>query len=111
MYDYKDPCVLDFSNVKYYFDIHAVISEALDFPSYYGRNWDALWDCMRDILGSPIHMQIKGLEILRQKDFDEEIQLLFDVFKDFKHYGNDKYADTILIEIIDSKTGKITVLE
>ncbi len=110
MYDYKDPCVLDFSNVKYYFDIHAVISEALDLPFYYGRSWDALWDCLTDIAGSPIHMQIKGLEVIGQERFGNTVQMLLDVFKDFKHYENDEYADKILIEIID-QTGAVTVLE
>lgn len=32
------------------------------------------------------------------------------ILKDFKHYENDKYADKILIEIID-QTGAVTVLE
>ncbi len=25
-----------------------IFSESLDFPDYFGRNWDALWDCLGD---------------------------------------------------------------
>ena len=31
-------------------DLHGDIAEALSFPDYYGRNLDALNDCMRDVV-------------------------------------------------------------
>jgi hypothetical protein len=31
-------------------DLHRDIAEALSFPDYYGRNLDALSDCMRDVV-------------------------------------------------------------
>ncbi|GAA1843638.1 barstar family protein [Asanoa iriomotensis] len=31
-------------------DLHSAIAAALDFPDYYGRNLDALNDCMRDVV-------------------------------------------------------------
>jgi hypothetical protein len=31
-------------------DLHTAIAAALDFPDYYGRNLDALNDCMRDVV-------------------------------------------------------------
>ena len=30
-------------------DVHRILAEALSFPSYYGRNLDALHDCLTDI--------------------------------------------------------------
>lgn len=27
----------------------AALGEALDFPDYYGRNWDAAWDCLTEL--------------------------------------------------------------
>ncbi len=30
-------------------EIHEVIASALDFPPYYGRNLDALYDCLTDL--------------------------------------------------------------
>ncbi len=34
------------------------IQQALDFPEYYGGSLDALWDCLRDMVGDPIHIEI-----------------------------------------------------
>ena len=34
-----DKYTIDFTNVKYYLDVHEVIKKSLDFPDYYGRNW------------------------------------------------------------------------
>lgn len=33
-------------------DIHERIKTNLGFPAYYGENWDALWDCLRDSANS-----------------------------------------------------------
>ena len=42
-----NPIILDFSQCKYFGEIHKIIKEKLGFPDYYGENLDALWDCMR----------------------------------------------------------------
>lgn len=111
MYEYKEVYILDFNDVKTYWDFHNVIKTELDFPDYYGCNWDAFWDCMTDlIVGDPIHIQIVGLEMLRKIKYDDEIEMLIDTLKDCKHYRKDKYADQILIEIID-ENGNVTVVE
>ncbi|MBR5601333.1 MAG: barstar family protein, partial [Clostridia bacterium] len=39
MYELKEQYIIDFSNVKYYLDMHHAIQKALDFPDYYGQNW------------------------------------------------------------------------
>ena len=111
MYEYKDLYVIDFSSVNHYLEIHDVIRESLEFPDYYGCNWDAFWDCLTDMICDPVHIQIRGIEVIEQERFGDTAEKMLCILKDFKHYENDEYADTILIEIIDSKTGKITVLE
>ena len=40
---------VDFTNVNYYLEMHAVIWKSLDFPDYYGNNFDALYDCLTDL--------------------------------------------------------------
>lgn len=45
MYQYQEIYTIDFSNIQNYLEIHFVIREALDWPDYYGCNWDAFWDC------------------------------------------------------------------
>ena len=101
---------IDFTNVKYYLEMHEVIRDSMEFPIYYGNNWDACWDCLREIANQPIHIKIIGIEVIQQKKFDGEAQVFIDLLKEFKHYRNDKYADTILIEII-GKDGRKSILE
>ena len=35
-------------------DLHKALAEALSFPEYYGRNFDALYDCLTDLEGIEI---------------------------------------------------------
>jgi RNAse (barnase) inhibitor barstar len=28
--------------------LHGLLAQSFEFPSYYGANWDAFWDCVRD---------------------------------------------------------------
>ena len=39
---------IDFSDCIYVDDIHGKLKTSFGFPDYYGKNWDALWDCLRD---------------------------------------------------------------
>ena len=99
MYQHKEKYILDFTNVKTWIDIHAIIEKEFDFPDYYGANWDAFWDCLTDMVGRPVHIEIIGLNVIEQK-FDDEAKIMVDILKEFKHYRNDKYAKDIKIEIV-----------
>jgi RNAse (barnase) inhibitor barstar len=33
--------IIDFTEVNYYLEMHAVIWHAFEFPDYYGCNWSA----------------------------------------------------------------------
>ncbi len=37
---------LDLTGVSDLEDLHNRIKKALDFPDYYGANWNAFWDCL-----------------------------------------------------------------
>ena len=99
MYQFKEIYTIDFSKVEYYIQMHKIIQEALDFPDYCGCNWDAFWDCLTDMVGRPVHIEIIGLNAIEQK-FGDEAKTMVDILKEFKHYRNDKYAKDIKIEIV-----------
>ena len=99
MYKHKEKYILDFTNVKNFLEMHYVIKEELDFPNYYGCNWDAFWDCLTDMVGRPVHIEIIGLNVIEQK-FGDEAKAMIDILKEFKHYRSDKYAKDIKIEIV-----------
>ena len=99
MYEFKELYTIDFSNVEYYMEIHHIIQKALNFPDYYGGSLDALWDCLRDMVGEPIHIEILGLDVVERK-FGNYALKLIETFKELKHYRNDKYSQEIQIEIV-----------
>lgn len=47
--------------------LHSLLAKSLDFPSYYGKNLDALYDCLTDI-SQQTQITICGLDTL---DFAE----------------------------------------
>lgn len=99
MYEYRDPYILDFTNVQYYGEVHQIIKDALDFPDYYGENWDAFWDCLTDIVGRPIHIQIHGLKIFQNK-FPTGCKTMLETLEDLRHWHDDRYIHDISIEIL-----------
>ena len=101
--------VVDFTNVKYYLEMHAVIEKSLDFPDYYGCNWDAFWDCLSDMRGDPIHIEIIGLEVIERK-FDDASEKMIRILKKFKHFNKDLFSDIIRIDII-REDGTVTTIE
>ena len=103
MYEYRDPYIIDFSNLKTHWDIHRIIKEGLDFPDYYGCNWSAFWDCLTDMYGDPIHIEIIGLEVIERK-FGDSAKKMIEILKRFKHYANDRFSDSIKIEIVSGET-------
>ena len=99
MYQYKELYTLDFSKVNSIQEIHQIIKDELDFPDYYGMNWDACWDCLTDMVGDPIHIEVIGMEMV-QKKFSHCAQIMIEVFKDLKHWNNGEYEHQIKIEIV-----------
>ena len=41
-----EKAILDLTDCKYLLEMHEKIKTALQFPPYYGRNWDAFWDSL-----------------------------------------------------------------
>ena len=104
MYAYKELYVLDFRTIKDHADVHRVIKKELDFPDYYGGNWDAFWDCVKGLIGDPIHIEILGLDVVERKFNNMNMAAtIVEILRELKHYNNDKYAHEIKIEIVDGE--------
>ena len=58
--------IVDVSSVNTPQQLHDLLFEAFQFPHYYGGNWDAFDDCIRDA-ELPAHIQVAGLEVLRDR--------------------------------------------
>ena len=94
---------IDFSNVNYYLEMHAIIWKTLDFPEYYGCNWSAFWDCLTDMYGDPMHIEIIGLDVIERK-FGDSAEKMIKILRKFKHYNNDLFSNDIKIEIVSGDT-------
>lgn len=99
----KEKYTIDFTDVNHYLEMHAVIKKALDFPEYYGCNWSAFWDCLTDMYGDPIHIEIIGLDVIERK-FNHSANKMIEILKRFKHFNHDLFSDSIKIEIVSGDT-------
>ena len=95
--------MIDFTNVNHYLEIHFIIKKALDFPDYYGCNWSAFWDCLTDMYGDPINIEIVGLDVI-ERNFDDSASKILEILRRFKHFNNDLFSEQIKIEIVNGDT-------
>lgn len=58
---------IDVSGIPDKETLHEYLSKALGFPDYYGRNWDAFWDCICSDEQSlmPTVLEVRGIVDLR----------------------------------------------
>ena len=62
-------------------ELHRLLAAAFHFPDYYGHNWDAFDECIRDV-ELPARVEIVGLEALRAR-LPREAELLQRCVADF----------------------------
>jgi len=64
-----DVIEVDLNTVRTPMELHVLLWNRLQFPSYYGRNWDAFWDCITDPDQSsmPHVLRLRGWGILRNR--------------------------------------------
>lgn len=97
---------IDFRETAYYLEMHKTLQKALGFPAYYGCNWDAFWDCLTDLYGEPIEIEILGIENIERR-FEGAAEKMLSILKEFKYYIPE-FADTIRITV--EREGVRTVL-
>ncbi len=57
-------CMLDCSHISSREILHNTLSEILELPVWYGKNLDALYDCLTDISRETL-LRISGMDALR----------------------------------------------
>jgi ribonuclease inhibitor len=66
--------IIDVAEVQSREALHELLADAFHFPDYYGRNWDAFDECIRDV-SLPPRVTIRGLKALRNR-LPREAELL-----------------------------------
>ena len=67
---------LDFFGCKYIYDIYMVIQNAFEFPDYFGKNLDALWDFLDCYTDEDLCIQLKGISSLSSELQEAMIEIL-----------------------------------
>ena len=103
MYNYKDIYTIDFRKLQYYAEVHWIIKDALDFPDYYGENWDAFWDCIVDLVFSyeKVHIEIIGLDVLERKFGEDTSKMFLELLHDAKERAYRVCKGVVTVEIVD----------
>ena len=57
---------IDFSNIQSDEELHFLLKTKLNFPEYYGMNWDAFWDSITGLVEMPDRLQVTGWRHLRK---------------------------------------------
>jgi RNAse (barnase) inhibitor barstar len=52
--------IIDLSEINTPRQLHAALAAALDFPSFYGMNWDAFHDAITGLVDMPQQLELRG---------------------------------------------------
>lgn len=77
----SNPLSVDVGSVTSEEKLHTFLAKIFHLPDYYGKNWDACDECVRDV-GFPAHIEIVGLKNLRTR-FPREAYLFEKCIPDF----------------------------
>lgn len=73
--------ILDLTDCKYIRDFHERMRVAFDFPEWYGKNLDALWDLLSEPLSA--NVTVIGVDTMTN-DLREYFLKVIHVFEDVK---------------------------
>ncbi len=83
----KKTATLDLTDCKYLGEMHQRIKKALNFPNYYGENWDAFWDCINADCDVDF-ITVIGINTL-SKELKKEAEIMISLLEDNKKYWAD----------------------
>lgn len=73
-------------NIKH---LHEIFMEHLDFPDFYGKNWDAFWDAITGLVEMPKELRLANWSGFEKK-FEKESKILKQIITDFNKEMTDK---------------------
>lgn len=96
---------LDAASWKTEDDFHCSISQELQFPSYYGKNLNALNDCLSDLSGKKIAVAISNFDKFK-KNHDNVADTILKILQ--TNCWRSLLLDGFIIVLLQSTTGDIT---
>jgi len=74
---------IDLSTATTREEVHERIARALNFPDYYGKNWDAFDECIAELENAPRRIRFTGIINLEDR-LPREVALLRTCLNDFR---------------------------
>lgn len=68
-------------------ELHETLQQKLELPEFYGKNLDALWDCLTGMIELPLQMEWLNYGVSRQRLGDKADQVL-SVLEEAQAEGN-----------------------
>lgn len=90
---------INLGNVRTREEFHEEVSQKLNFPDYYGRNLDAMYDCLTDIM-EPVEINFYGVEKCRESS--SEMSKYIESLKRMLADASD-VADNLVINLLDEE--------
>jgi RNAse (barnase) inhibitor barstar len=69
--DRRECVEVDLSHISSADDFQTTLAKALDFPAFYGRNWDAFWDAISGVVEMPRRLVLHDWTAFAQRLPDE----------------------------------------
>lgn len=79
----ENPIILDFSYCNHWKMLHLMFKEKFGLPQYYGENWDALWDCLRDLFDEGTIIELHNFNLL-SREMRDYCKPFFRILEDLK---------------------------
>lgn len=90
---------INLGNVRTREEFHEEVSQKLNFPDYYGKNLDAMYDCLTDIL-EPMEINFYGVEKCRASS--SEMSKYIESLKRMLDDASD-VADNLVFNLLDEE--------
>ncbi len=71
--DRAESVTIDVANITNSKQLHSLLKKNLDFPDFYGMNWDAFWDAITGLVEMPKKLILLGWENVEKTIPDDAI--------------------------------------
>ena len=75
---------IDLKDIKSIEQLHLLFKSRLNFPDWYGMNWDAFWDCITGIVEMPTTIEFLNVKDFK-KAFPSDSETLFEIGRDYNN--------------------------